>query len=628
MYARRIQLTSYGPIDHVDIHFPFRDDGMPKPVVLVGENGSGKSILLSHIVDGLVMAKGVTYPKNPEVETGQVYKIRSNAYIKAGHEYCFARVDFADGLFMAELQAHRTKGSYGVTLHGITGTDAEQSWDNMKINERIVLNSSFDPGPLGSQPIAKQQIDANIAKRCVLYFPANRFEEPAWLNAANLTALAQHERNPRPVFGETHRRIIADSALRENQNWLFGLAYDAAINLMKKMTALTIAGHRQDTSQEASLHLSPDRFSERDVDIYVCTLDLLRQITRRPKARFVIGNRKARLVQVFDGHSRIVPNVFQLSSGETALLNLGLSILRDYDACDEPFADLRDVRGIVVIDEIDLHLHVHHQSDVLPRLIEMFPGVQFIVTSHSPLFVLGMRNTFGDDGFDIYRLPDGHQINAEEFSEFGEAYQAFATSKQFVADVRQRVLNAQRPILWVEGTTDEQYLRAAAAQLDQSALLDRFELRDAGGAGKLRNIWTALGNLTNSPAGDMIQQVVILLHDPEYQGEPENKGRVYKRKMHPKDEHPISKGIENLFDRRTLEWAKDANPAFIDVDFERTRLNRGKRQTFPEKWDVNSDEKKNLCDWLCQNGDESNFQHFKPIFAMLEEVLRLADESG
>ena len=77
MYIKRIQLVNYGPIDHLDITFPFEGD-TPKPVVLVGENGSGKSILLSHIVNGMVSAKDIIYPETPEVEEGRVYKIRAS----------------------------------------------------------------------------------------------------------------------------------------------------------------------------------------------------------------------------------------------------------------------------------------------------------------------------------------------------------------------------------------------------------------------------------------------------------------------------------------------------------------------------------------------------------------------
>ena len=41
--------------------------------------------------------------------------------------------------------------------------------------------------------------------------------------------------------------------------------------------------------------------------------------------------------------------------------------------------------GIVLIDEVDLHLHPSLQQDVLLRLTKTFPEVQFIVTTHSPL---------------------------------------------------------------------------------------------------------------------------------------------------------------------------------------------------------------------------------------------------
>lgn len=44
----------------------------------------------------------------------------------------------------------------------------------------------------------------------------------------------------------------------------------------------------------------------------------------------------------------------------------------------------RRVRGVVLIDEIDMHLHPEWQQVVLPSLSEAFPNVQFIVTTHSP----------------------------------------------------------------------------------------------------------------------------------------------------------------------------------------------------------------------------------------------------
>ena len=48
-----------------------------------------------------------------------------------------------------------------------------------------------------------------------------------------------------------------------------------------------------------------------------------------------------------------------------------------------------DAPGIVFIDEIDLHLHPMWQRKVLRQLKDIFPNVQFIVTTHSPNVVMG-----------------------------------------------------------------------------------------------------------------------------------------------------------------------------------------------------------------------------------------------
>jgi len=124
MYAKRIQIRNYGPIDHVDITFPFTDgDENPKPVLLVGENGSGKSILLSNIVDGLMLAQGVIYPENSEVERGGMYKIRDFSYIKSGRDYCWIQTDFEKGLFCKELLLRQKKGDDPAMPAGLNESD-------------------------------------------------------------------------------------------------------------------------------------------------------------------------------------------------------------------------------------------------------------------------------------------------------------------------------------------------------------------------------------------------------------------------------------------------------------------------------------------------------------------------
>lgn len=51
-----------------------------------------------------------------------------------------------------------------------------------------------------------------------------------------------------------------------------------------------------------------------------------------------------------------------------------------------------DLEGIVIIDEIETHLHVDLQKKILPFLTEFFPQIQFIVTTHSPFVLSSISN--------------------------------------------------------------------------------------------------------------------------------------------------------------------------------------------------------------------------------------------
>lgn len=52
---------------------------------------------------------------------------------------------------------------------------------------------------------------------------------------------------------------------------------------------------------------------------------------------------------------------------------------------------LKNISGVVLVDEIDLHLHPSWQQSVIDRVSEALPALQFIVTTHSPLIVGGVR---------------------------------------------------------------------------------------------------------------------------------------------------------------------------------------------------------------------------------------------
>lgn len=61
-----------------------------------------------------------------------------------------------------------------------------------------------------------------------------------------------------------------------------------------------------------------------------------------------------------------------------------------------------EARGVVIIDEIDLHLHPTLEQSVLSRLTRTFPNTQFIVSTHSPLVITNINMEGGKNR--IYRM--------------------------------------------------------------------------------------------------------------------------------------------------------------------------------------------------------------------------------
>ncbi len=606
MYAERIQLTNYGPIEKLDIAFPF-DGQVPSPVVLVGRNGSGKSILLAHIVNALLQAKDAVYPETPEMDPGRVYKLKTNFYIRTGSQFSFSRVDFEDGWFLSELTTMRPKQDYPDVPAGITGTAAESMWGLLDAGSYDSARTNFN-----DDYAAFSKLQRVFSNNCVLYFPFNRFDEPAWLNQQNLTAPVEYVEGKR-IFLHTDRRVIALSPFGDNRNWLFDVIYDRRV---PETRSLRVPMPVRPGAKPWIIEGEQKEIRDHDERVLKIALEIVRRVLQDDSnASFRVTRRGNRFIALHGDDGLIVPNLTQLSSGETSLLNVFLSILRDFEtAGGTSLSATADIRGIVVIDEVDLHLHTVHQFEILPQLIAMFPNVQFIMTTHSPLFVLGMQRAFGVDGFGLYDLPAGCRISAEEFDQFGDAYETFTSTRRFVEDIRTAVREANKPVLLVEGKTDLGYLQAAAQLLGRKAFLDDFELKAGNGSANLSKVW-------NHPMSELFSQKVLLLFDCDQHRTDGERGNLLQRSIPFQPANPVKTGIENLFSRQTLERARLHKPAFIDIEHEHTRLERGKKVTIPEQWTVNPAEKTHLCDWLCENPKRDDFALFGSVFDLVESTM-------
>lgn len=92
-------------------------------------------------------------------------------------------------------------------------------------------------------------------------------------------------------------------------------------------------------------------------------------------------------------------DVLQLSDGEKCTLALFGDIARRLAIANPSLDDPLQGDGVVLIDELELHMHTSWQRKVISMLKKTFPNIQFIITTHSPQ-ILGEV----DHDFNVYAL--------------------------------------------------------------------------------------------------------------------------------------------------------------------------------------------------------------------------------
>ncbi len=578
MYAKKIALKNIGPIDELSIEFPFNEEGIPKPIIFVGENGTGKTILLSQIVDALFEVGKVLFQDVLPIEglSYKYYKLSSKSNIQVGKE----------GFSLVSFLCQNNK-----TIEYFDKVGMFSSSDFKSLIPDFSLNPSGE-GPQKSItdifPQEMESLQKEFLSGAYFYQPAYRYEEPFWKNdlSKNIVTFEEKKR----FRNYLNKNIEVITSAEKNKSYLLDVVLDAF------------------------------RYGDSGL-LFMQINEILRKIKQMNNISLGIGSRYEYRISIVELSSdgkpqkQLVPSIDNLSLGESILFNLFLNIIRHADSAASPVTDISNIQGIVIIDEIDTHLHTNLQIQVLPELIKLFKKVQFIMTTHSPFLLLGMKKVFGEDGFKIINMPTGETIAAERFHEFETAYQTFKDTEKYRREIEKQIQGVLKPILFVEGDYDVKYIEKAAELLNKKDLLDKIRVLPANGYNNLDQIWKIRKNLYET-----IHSKILLLYDCDTNKKDDQEAdKIYKRVIPKIEDNPIKKGIENLFPEETIEKAMQYNEAFIDYTMGKKRIRGEKREIM--EYEVNKDEKGNLCKWLVKNGNENDFGFFKDIFDIIENIL-------
>lgn len=110
--------------------------------------------------------------------------------------------------------------------------------------------------------------------------------------------------------------------------------------------------------------------------------------------------RKPRLHMAVDKNGQSL-NVMQLSQGEKSLMALVGDIARRLAMMNPDLDDPLQSDGIILIDEVDMHLHPSWQRNLVRRFTDTFPNCQIILSTHSPLVISDQKDIL------VYLLSNG-----------------------------------------------------------------------------------------------------------------------------------------------------------------------------------------------------------------------------
>lgn len=140
----------------------------------------------------------------------------------------------------------------------------------------------------------------------------------------------------------------------------------------------------------------------------------------------------------------------ELSSGYAAVLDIVVDLIIRMESQTERRFDF-SVAGIVLIDEIETHLHLELQRKILDLLTSIFPNIQFILSTHSPFIINSVDNAV------IYDLEKNLLVeNGLSDVPYAGIVEGYFNSNE-MSMLLQKKFNRYKELVNKEKLTDEDY---------------------------------------------------------------------------------------------------------------------------------------------------------------------------
>lgn len=197
--------------------------------------------------------------------------------------------------------------------------------------------------------------------------------------------VSDEEQNDIPVFiNYGTNRLVLDIPLRIRTHHTFDIysAFEKSIeNKIDFRTFFEWYRNQEDYENEMKIETGDLHYKDKALEaVRTAILTMLNEcsnlrIARRPRLEMKIDK------------GNTVLNVSQMSDGEKCTMALFGDLARRLTLANPTEENPLLGEGIVLIDEVELHMHPAWQRKILSELKNIFPNIQFIITTHSPIIL-------------------------------------------------------------------------------------------------------------------------------------------------------------------------------------------------------------------------------------------------
>lgn len=365
MPIRSINLTNFKSINELNIEIEKKS----QVICFVGENGSSKTSLLSLIVDSIIPNQGISFPDyNPK--DGKRFRSISMQEIDVEESHYTFDLKYISNP-TTEISYNRAVYKE-VKSNNNTNKFNDENWNN------VPLNHFHNEKTLPSLNNAKNYLLNNI----FLFRPSYRYE-PDFLE-----------------INQLNENFYFHVSTKKNNSTDYPFPFKVAYSgydlesLLIELFLDTHIGYKDSANAFAWIPKILNKVTNKDYGSF--------QISRHPY-RQLWSSTKGPIISLSQGELDLLVTL-------TSIVTRQLYIFNENPNLEEEYKNFTEIPGLVIIDEVDLHLHPKAQENYLKVLTSCFKNIQFLVTTHSPFVIRGLPKESI-----VVQLPSGNIIE-EDFS--------------------------------------------------------------------------------------------------------------------------------------------------------------------------------------------------------------------